>query len=57
MSCREEVHAYGLTCERLFSVAKDHPLTSEETNRIEYYCVKLLAEIAPYLAKDDLQTP
>jgi len=55
MSFREEVHSYGAACERLFSVAKDHPLTQEETHRVEYYCIKLLADIAPYLAKEGEQ--
>jgi hypothetical protein len=53
MSLREEVEAYRLACEWLFSSAKEQPLTAEETHLVEYYCVKLLADIAPYLAKDD----
>jgi len=57
MSFREEVHAYGLACERILSAAKDHPLTQEETNLVEFYCIKLLADIAPYLSKEDQQTP
>jgi hypothetical protein len=55
MAFRKEVHAYGVACEQLFAVTKKQPLTAEEAHMVEYYCVKLLADIAPYLAKDDQQ--
>jgi hypothetical protein len=57
MSFRAEVNSYGLACQELFSGAKKQPLTSAETKLVEYYCLKLLTDIAPYLSKDDLQTP
>ena len=57
MYIREDVQGYGLACERILSAAKTRPLTAEETHRVEYYCIKLLADIAPYLSKEDQQTP
>jgi len=57
MPTREEVHHYGLACERILSAAKAQLLTSAETHRVQYYCVKLLADIAPYLSKEDQEAP
>jgi hypothetical protein len=57
MSFRAEVNSYGLACEQLFCGAKKQPLTSAETKLVEYYCLKLLADITPYLAKEDLGNP
>lgn len=56
MPIREEVRRYSLACEQILSAAKKQSLTPEETHRVEYYCLKLLADIAPYLSKEDQVT-
>jgi hypothetical protein len=53
----DDVHAFGLVSERILSKAKTEPLTQEEVNLIEYYCVQLLAEIASRPPKDEEQRP
>jgi len=54
MLFRDNVHSFGMACERILSPAimKDQ-LTEEEAAMIEYYCLELLAKIAPLLSQRD----
>lgn len=56
MPTREEVHRYSLACERVLPTTQKQSLAPEETHRVEYYRLKLLADIAPYLSKEDQLT-
>jgi len=52
MQLAKEVKTFSAACEHILSaIAMNRPLTSDEAAMIEYYCVEILAKIAPLLPK------
>jgi len=52
MQLAKEVQTFSSACEHILSaIAMNRPLTSDEAAMIEYYCVEILAKIAPLLPK------
>ncbi len=52
MQLAKEVSTFSSACEHILSaIAMNRPLTPDEAAMIEYYCVAILAKIAPILPK------
>ena len=52
MQLAKEVKAFSSACEHILSaIAQNRSLTPDEATMIEYYCVEVLAKIAPILPK------
>ncbi len=52
MQLAKEVKSFSVACEHILAaIAQNRPLTHDEALMIEYYCVEVLAKIAPRLSK------
>ncbi|MCS6306017.1 MAG: hypothetical protein H8K07_20490 [Nitrospira sp.] len=52
MQLAKDIQAFSSACEHILSaVAMNRPPTSDEAAMLEYYCVEILAKIAPHLPK------